>query len=57
MRRVVRAVGEAGVDDVKLLLVGRESDAVRLDEVVVDDFDVAGLRIDAVDSWADLTPS
>jgi hypothetical protein len=49
MRRVVRAVGEAGVDDVELLLVGRETMPVRLYEVVDDDFNVAGLRIDPVD--------
>src|SRR5262245_28026359 len=49
MRRVARTVGESGIDDVELLLVGREADAIRLDEVVDDNLDVAGFRIDPID--------
>ena len=49
VRRIVRTVGEAGVDDVELLLVRREGNAVRFDEVVDDDFDIAGFRIDPID--------
>ena len=49
MRRVVRPVGEAGVADIELLLVGREAKAVGLDEVVDHHLDVTGFRIDPVD--------
>ena len=41
MRRVLRTVGKAGVDDVELLLVRREGNAVRLYEVVGDNLDLA----------------
>src|SRR5262249_50595045 len=40
MRRIVRPIRKAGVDDVKLLLVGREGEAVGLDEIVDDNLDV-----------------
>src|SRR5262249_34541992 len=49
MRGVVRTVGEAGIADIELLLVGREAKPVGLHEVVDDDLDLAGLRIDPVD--------
>jgi hypothetical protein len=42
MRRVVRPVREAGVDDIELLLVGREGNTVRLHEVIDDNLDVTG---------------
>jgi hypothetical protein len=45
VRRVVRPVREAGVDDIELLLVGTEGDAVGLDEIVDDNLDVTGFRI------------
>ena len=48
VRRVLWIVGEPGIDDVELLLVGREGDAVRLDEIVNDDFDATGF-IDPID--------
>jgi hypothetical protein len=46
MRRVVRP---AGIDDVKFFLVRRERNAVRLDEVIDDDLEIAGFRVDPVD--------
>jgi len=49
MRRVVRPIGEASVDDVELLLVRREGNAIGLDEVVDNNLDVTGFRVDAVD--------
>src|SRR4030088_1323991 len=49
MRRVVWPVREAGVDDIELLFVGREGNAVGLHEVVDDNLDVARFRINPVD--------
>src|SRR6185437_3653658 len=49
MARVLRIVGEAGIDDVKLLLVRRQGNAVRLHEIIGHDLDVTGFRIDPVD--------
>src|SRR5215471_10784420 len=49
MRRVVRPVREAGIDDVELLLVGREGDAVWFHEVIDNNLDISGFRIDPVD--------
>src|SRR5262249_6230838 len=49
MRWVVRPVREAGVDDIELLLVRRQGDAIGLHEVVNDNLDVPGFRIDPVD--------
>src|SRR3982075_932605 len=49
MRRVVRPVGEAGVEDIELLLVRREGNAVGLHEVIDDNFDVTRFRIRPVD--------
>src|SRR4051795_13713992 len=49
MRRVVRPVREAGVADIELLLVRREAKPVGLYEVINDNLDVTGFRIDAVD--------
>src|SRR3954447_25646777 len=49
MRWVVRPVRKARVDDVKLLFVRRERNAVGLHEVIDDDLDVTGFRIHAVD--------
>jgi len=49
MRRVFRTLRDAGVDVVEALLVGRERDAIWLREVVDNDFDLTGLRIDPVD--------
>src|SRR5450631_1600440 len=49
MRRVVRPVREAGVEDIELLLVRREGNAVGLDEVVDDNLDFTGFRIHPVD--------
>src|SRR5450631_330206 len=49
MRRVVRPVREAGVEDIELLLVRREGNAVRLHEVIDDNLDVTGFRIHPVD--------
>ena len=46
---VVGAVAAAGVADVEQRLVGREGDAVRLDEVVDDEGDGAVIGVDAVD--------
>jgi hypothetical protein len=47
--RVVRAVAVTGVDDVELLLVGREREAVGFHEVVDHSLDRAAVRIDPVD--------
>src|SRR5450631_964288 len=49
MRRVVRPVREAGVEDIELLLVRREGNAVGLHEVIDDNLDVTGFRIRSVD--------
>src|SRR6202171_5221512 len=49
MRRVVRPVREAGVEDIELLLVRREGNAVGLHEVIDDNLDVTGFRIHPVD--------
>src|SRR5258705_1647511 len=49
MRRVVRPVREAGVDDKELLLVRREGDAVGLHEVIDDNLDVTRFRIHPLD--------
>src|SRR2546429_846343 len=49
MRGVVRPVREAGVDDIELLLVRREGNAVGLHEVIDDKLDVTRFRIDSVD--------
>src|SRR5246127_2454557 len=49
VRRIVRPVGKSGVDDVEFLLVGRQRDAIGLHEIVDDDPDLAGFRIDPVD--------
>src|ERR1700674_2379340 len=49
MRRVVRPVREAGVEDIELLLVGGEGNAVGLHEVIDDNLDVTGFRIHPVD--------
>ena len=49
MRRVVRPVREAGVDDIELLLVRREDNAVGLHEIIDDNLDVTRFRINAVD--------
>ena len=48
-RRVVRPVREAGVDDIELLLIGREGKAIGLHEVIDDYLDLAGFRIDPED--------
>jgi len=45
----VRAIGEASVDDINLLFVRREGNAVGLDKIVDDHFDVTGFRVDPVD--------
>src|SRR3954452_22897725 len=45
MRRVVRPVRKAGVDDIEFLLVGRQGNAVGLHEVINDYFDLTGFRI------------
>src|SRR5216683_4060472 len=49
MRRVVRPVREAGVEDIELLLVRREGNAVGLHEVIDDNLDVTRFRIHPVD--------
>src|SRR5882757_4621097 len=49
MGRVVRPVRESGVEDIELLLVRREGNAVGLNEVIDDNLDVTGFRIDPVD--------
>ena len=49
MRRVVRSVREAGVDDVKLLLIRREGDSVGFNEVIDNNLDVPRFRIDPID--------
>src|SRR5229473_3560454 len=49
MRWVVRPVREAGVEDIELLLVRREGNAVGLHEVIDDNLDVTGFRIHPVD--------
>lgn len=41
MRWVVRSVGEAGVNDIQFLLVGRDGDAVRLHELIDDNYGAA----------------
>src|SRR3981081_364605 len=48
MRWVVRSVREAGVDDIELLLVRREGNAVGLHEVIDDNLDVSGFRIQPI---------
>src|ERR1700730_10929415 len=42
-------MSDAAVDDIELLLVRREADTVGLDEVIEDNRDASGLRIDRVD--------
>src|SRR5215831_3343850 len=42
-------MGDAAIDNIELLLVRREADAVGLDEVIYDNRDASGLRIDPVD--------
>src|ERR1700730_16956503 len=49
MRRVVGPVREAGVENIELLLVRREGNAVGLHEVIDDNLDVTGFRIHPVD--------
>src|ERR1700736_2304997 len=49
MRRVIRPVRESGIDDIELLLVRREGNAVGLHEVIDDNPDVTGFRVDPVD--------
>src|SRR5580704_10632465 len=49
MRRVIRPVRETGIDDIELLLVRREGNAVGLHEVIDDNPDVTGFRVDPVD--------
>ena len=49
VRGVVRPVREAGVADIELFLVRGDAKPVRLDEIIDDDLDLAGFRIDAVD--------
>ena len=46
MRRIVRTVGDACVDHIELLLVGREGNTVELHEVVDHNLGVTGFRID-----------
>src|ERR1043166_1009391 len=49
MRRILRSIREPGVAYIELLLVGREGKAIGFDEVIDDDLDLAGFRIDPVD--------
>ena len=49
MRRVVRPVGEAGVENIELLLIWREGYAVGFHEVIDNNLDVTGFRIHSVD--------
>src|SRR6202171_870014 len=49
MRRVVRPVRKAGVEDIELLLVRRQGNAVGLHEVIDDNLDVTSFRIHPVD--------
>src|SRR5262249_47524573 len=48
-RRIFLPLGDARVDDVEFLLVGRERNAVGLHEVVDDDLEIAGFWIDPED--------
>ena len=54
--RRVGVVRGAGVGDVELLVVGREAEAVRLEDLVAVDqlVDLAGLGVDAVDGFLEL---
>src|SRR5262249_49144930 len=49
MRRIRRPVGIAGVTDIELFLVRRETKAVGLHEVIDHHLDVAGFRIHPID--------